>query len=328
MLCAILLPKRHPNGTSIDLIGRDFVAVVARWKIIQKISFGRCRVLVLPTVDGLIQRIEFRFRRGTWVDCKQLSQRRSEMKIISPQDFIEIGQALGHIEGTISTSDEKRDRVFLGADQTHRLSGVAGMLEHMLEKMGLTASAVEAKRLQDFTRGSNEVYFIKDRVNNLRRAITAEIENQILAQISQPDLRLYDSQDLFGDEVATKLSSIQYDVSEAGNCLALSRPTACVFHLMRVMEIAVREFGRKLGLRSVESKSWQTILNDIPNAIKLLSPRDPMTIAMGEIANNLFIVKLTWRNQVMHPNASYTYEEAEDILEQVKRFMRNLATVL
>jgi hypothetical protein len=39
------------------------------------------------------------------------------------------------------------------------------------------------------------------------------------------------------------------DISEAAQCLALNRPTACVFHLMRVMETGVQILGNRLGIQ-------------------------------------------------------------------------------
>jgi hypothetical protein len=39
-------------------------------------------------------------------------------------------------------------------------------------------------------------------------------------------------------------------------------------------------------------------------------------------------VKLAWRNEVMHPNDTYTLEEAENLIRLVKVFMGQLATIV
>lgn len=44
-----------------------------------------------------------------------------------------------------------------------------------------------------------------------------------------------------GWESVIKRFSCSYDVDEARKCIALDRPTAAVFHLMRVVESAVLE---------------------------------------------------------------------------------------
>jgi hypothetical protein len=43
---------------------------------------------------------------------------------------------------------------------------------------------------------------------------------------------------------------------------------------------------------------------------------------------HLFHAKNAWRNEVMHPKATYTDAEAEELLSAVKTFMNNLASLL
>ena len=58
----------------------------------------------------------------------------------------------------------------------------------------------------------------------------------------------YDKPDLLGPAVIAKWHNLEYDIVEAGNCYAMGRCTAMVFHLMRVMEFGVQELGVKLGV--------------------------------------------------------------------------------
>ena len=53
---------------------------------------------------------------------------------------------------------------------------------------------------------------------------------------------------LFGDDVARAFPSSKGDIDEAGKCLALDRGTACVFHLMRILEIGLQLLAAKLGI--------------------------------------------------------------------------------
>lgn len=66
---------------------------------------------------------------------------------------------------------------------------------------------------------------------------------------------------------------------EASKCLALGRYTACVFHLMHVMEVAVQVFGKKLRVDIVKSApagkrvrelSWDQILNALNPKLRAL----------------------------------------------------------
>lgn len=50
---------------------------------------------------------------------------------------------------------------------------------------------------------------------------------------------------LFGDEVFTKFPSANNDIFEVGTCLALERGTACVMHLMRIIEAGLGRLQRR-----------------------------------------------------------------------------------
>lgn len=164
----------------------------------------------------------------------------------------------------------------------------------------------------------------------------AEIENSIRREMSvvqffyMPNKQadFYDQQSLFGQSVVNRFPRIQFDMVEAGNCFAMGRGTACVFHLMRIMEIGVQEFGNALGVQIQGFKPWQNILDEINKAIRALPSKDPKTIEKSEASANLYSVKLAWRNDVMHPNDKYTLEEARNLIEQVRIFMGQLAAII
>lgn len=132
--------------------------------------------------------------------------------------------------------------------------------------------------------------------------------------------------ELFGQSVIDAFPSAGYDIEEAGKCLSFGRSTACVFHLMRVMELAVQEFGTKLEVNLASEKTWQKILNDINTPIKNLpqTTREEKEIHVrySACASHLFYVKVAWRNETMHPRAKYTEEEAQDIFNHVRIFIR------
>ena len=97
---------------------------------------------------------------------------------------------------------------------------------------------------------------------------------------------------------------------------------------MRIMEVGVQQLGNKLGVTLVNEKNWQNILDEINKAIKSLNPKDPKTIELSQASANLYAVKLAWRNEVMHPKDTYTLEEADNLIRQVRIFMEQLATFI
>jgi hypothetical protein len=97
---------------------------------------------------------------------------------------------------------------------------------------------------------------------------------------------------------------------------------------MRVMEVAVQEFGRALGIALTKEKNWQNILDEVNKAIRSLRTKDARTIALSQAAGHLYNVKVAWRNPTMHPKITYTPEEAADLILTVKAFMAELVQAI
>ena len=68
--------------------------------------------------------------------------------------------------------------------------------------------------------------------------------------------------------------------------------------------------------------------HEVNKAIKALNPKDRGTVEMSQASANLYAVKLAWRNEVMHPKDTYTLEEADNLIRQVRIFMGKLATIV
>jgi hypothetical protein len=166
------------------------------------------------------------------------------------------------------------------------------------------------------------------RLTLISSVLHSEIESRIFFHMPPERAAYYAQTELFGSDVHSKFPDLQFDIEEAGNCYATGRGTASVFHLMRVMETGVQKFGNKLGVAFPDQKNWQPILDEINKAVRALPPKDKGTVAMSEVSANLYAVKLAWRNEVMHPKETYTLEEAEDILRQVKLFMKQLTAII
>jgi hypothetical protein len=165
-------------------------------------------------------------------------------------------------------------------------------------------------------------------LEHLGNTIRIEMAQVTFMHIPADRSKFYDQKELLGADVNSKFHGIQYDITEAGNCYSAGRSTACVFHLMRIMETGVQEFGNKLGVTLTNEKNWQNILDEINKAIKALPHKDKATKEMSEASANLYAVKLAWRNEVMHPKDTYTLEEADNLIRQVKLFMQQLAKIV
>lgn len=167
-------------------------------------------------------------------------------------------------------------------------------------------------------------------VDDLRRRLLDHASSTYCLSLSRHERNLYAPKEpLFGDLVEAKFPAVtSEDIAEAGKCISVSRCTAAVFHLMRVMETAVQKLGETLNIDLVHEKNWQNILNEVNKAIKALDHKQEGTKKLAEISSHLYAVKIAWRNEVMHPKQTYTTDEADTVFRNVRVFMRDLAAVI
>lgn len=133
--------------------------------------------------------------------------------------------------------------------------------------------------------------------------------------------------------VSEKFPKAVEDIAEAGKCVALQRTTACVFHLMRAMELGVQALGKKLKVKiNVQTETWHQIMLHVNKSVEALPSKihaqKQKKSAYAEVAAHLQSVRLAWRNEVMHPKQTYTRQEAFDIFNATRVFMNSLAEIV
>lgn len=136
---------------------------------------------------------------------------------------------------------------------------------------------------------------------------------------------------LFGIDVAARYPSAYQEIEEAGKCLALGRSTACVFHLMRTLEVGIRAIANSLKIpdpTKPAEKNWGVILKKIKEEIDQRQrwKRRADKNFFEESLASLDSIKNPWRNATMHVEKTYTEEEAENIFYVVKAFMMKIAS--
>jgi hypothetical protein len=138
-----------------------------------------------------------------------------------------------------------------------------------------------------------------------------------------------------------KLPGIEDDLEEASRCVSAGRPAAAVFHLMRVMELAIRTWASALriprtrlntGGTSLRERMWTDIVNELGDQICDLPDQSVADLGMKQaeqtILASLKQVGHSWHHPSMHPASKYTATQAATILEHVEEFLRLLAEVL
>jgi hypothetical protein len=256
--------------------------------------------------------------------------------------FYHAAAGLAEISAWIAASKDDPDGPFNEAnnllpDDQEFLSGkLSSLRAHLaiLEMPVTLLAAEEAERAikrQDATWG-----LVKTRLDEIRNTLRRELSLLTLLVLEHKERSYYAPiKPHFGPEVAAQFqTAAAFEIDEAAKCLALGRPTAAVFHLMRVMEGSVRAVARCLSIpdpTKPAERNWGFVLGEIWKGIEKKWPT-VATRAAGEGAffealyASLDAVKNPWRNATMHPASKYTDDEAEHVFVAVKGFMMRLAS--
>jgi hypothetical protein len=175
-------------------------------------------------------------------------------------------------------------------------------------------------------------YFISG-IRKVRSALQYELEDRTALVLEIGKAKYYEQEKAFGEDVFIYFTSAGYDIEEANNCFAISRYTACVMHLQRVIEVGLKSFGLYLGIYSnirTAQPSWHTVLGltgaelDRRTVSRLWATNEEKEYANG-IQTFLVAVKTAWRNPSMHADKQYDGAKAKRILDATKHFMEHLA---
>jgi len=226
---------------------------------------------------------------------------------------------------------------FTDGGATKELYENLGTLERLCVQIDLRSPIRHIGRIRKSLDMKIESSVLAHYLNELQNRVADELEVQSVFLIPYRKKQYLESlSPLFGSEVPRAFPSSITDIEEAAKCYALDRNTACVFHLMRVMEIGLRALGKTLGDSSLDHRTnptWEKILRRCDQELRLpVASRSPAWMAnnefFAEATANLRAVKDAWRNKTVHVEASYDESRALSVFNAVRSFMQHLATTI
>lgn len=179
-------------------------------------------------------------------------------------------------------------------------------------------------------------------VQQVWECLKTDLDRRVFMFMPRDQSKDYEQEDLFGKEVTDKFRSTVFDVSEAGNCYATGRYTACVFHCMRVLEKGLHAFVHHLNdihaagivfSKTVEETNWGNIIQEIqislenPKRLARLVPL-PTKNEMARYSTAALEFehfKQAWRDDVSHSRRSYDGPAAKSVMDHVEAFMRKIS---
>jgi hypothetical protein len=201
--------------------------------------------------------------------------------------------------------------------------------------MGLSLSVKAADRIVNRLKGGARLPEVTTDMKELQTRIVDELDSVLLLRVEADRVEKYRSP-LDGWEVVVDRFSCAFDVEEATKCFATERYTACVFHLMRVVESAVLElqiFLKEKDLKAhfgsviqkLENLVQKSKYDDVPAYLQSYLP------FMRDALPQLHAVKDSWRNKVAHldnriiPTETFTEELASGVYSATLLLMNKLS---
>jgi hypothetical protein len=194
----------------------------------------------------------------------------------------------------------------LTAEEAERCWKLLALLDSLCDEVEVNVSK-DIKRASDYLKGSwvkrdESIFYIK----NVTERVSDELHEQRFLHVKKEKVKFYRNLQTLDGPIPKKFPRATHDLYHAGNCFALEQFTACVFHLMRVMEHCVQRFGNKLKVQiDVKNETWYQILEHVNKAVKALPAGKSATYKQNKkreryslAADRLDHVRIVWRNQL------------------------------
>jgi len=174
---------------------------------------------------------------------------------------------------------------------------------------------------------------VRNDAHNVLVSFYSELQREMFLQLDSSQTKLFswkEDKKHFGDAVATAFPSASIEIHEAGNCLALERWPASVFHCMRVLEIGLGTLANKFGVTSI---NWHNVIEECEAKIKKIDStwgadwKDQQKF-YSEAARHFMFLKDALRNHIMHVRDAFDEGKALSIWQHTKEFMQQISNRL
>jgi len=256
-------------------------------------------------------------------------------------------QIVFHLGTSISNLNE-RD---IWQDDEHRVF-LAGELERLRDvcqrsELPVTLTLVE-RMLKTFERADHEDPFVSGMMKRtcsselikhdlfaMRERFMDELSTKLFLQVPHSRMAYFDSPFLGWEKIVSAFPESSRDVEEMNKCFGLSRYPAAMFHALHVAEWGAISLGEKIGVTDPK-RGWGPTERRLRELVSLGHGKLPTLGVSFEFIEQMHQevrnIALAWRHKVDHadnylklvPNAEFTPDIAEHIIDSVKMFMRRL----
>lgn len=250
-----------------------------------------------------------------------------EMLIVLSRDVVDRGLGNMQVNAALLNAPINEDARSLALNSLKSVDSYC-------KSIGLNISARTVEELRASIRDKPLSYStVSIKINDLMKLIDIEMEGRMFMYIPAERAQYYGIHNLFGDDVFNNFPSARFDITEAGNCFSAARGTACVFHLMRVLEIGLTALGKIFNV-SLAHTNWAPAIEECEKKIRNMN-QDPTWKLLPDCKDQqefyfqaisyLGVAKDAWRNYTAHARGRYTEEEADLMIRNIRAFIKKLS---
>jgi hypothetical protein len=252
-------------------------------------------------------------------------------------------------------SDAHVDAIISNQDSEWLLNNIPTLLE-WIEELGMQHPIDECLELivrvfnrlklkETEFRASEQGYTrLYHDIRQIRGSLEFYLQKIFLLYMPADHVLYYECEDLFG--VKDKFPEANKEIKSAGNCYATENYTACVFHLMRAVEIggkalfsfmkATKHLPKVKGGKRHKPISLCT-WGELRNAMQLALDEQKKNGLISEKRKEIYQFcndaveafghfQNAWRDRVSHSSVVYEKYDADKIMHSTERLMKLLAT--
>ena len=290
----------------------------------------------LPVLAGEFSPSTGNRRPWRFAGCRLLSW--WDMERFSARSFFLVGNLLGilpesikkaayperyHVDGNEKVCEDTKNHVSVWVIEVQK----------HCEEIDLGLAVEHCKRFLWRLERDRAFSDVSRDIEELKNRILDEMKGELFLHIPRAEAEFYEPVDAFGPGVSSAFPSIWCDVREAYTCYALDHPTASVFHLMRVLEVALVALGKVFGF-SFSHTNWGPAIDQLESKIRGMG-QDPAWKYHTDWKNEqefysqavsfLGVTKDAWRNYTAHARGKFDQKNAKVMLMNVKLFMERIS---
>lgn len=201
---------------------------------------------------------------------------------------------------------------------------------------GLKVSAATVLKMKAYAEKDPNAYDSKELIDEFIGRLIDEMKETRFFSISDSEAEYFEYPRKGWEEIIARFPESVGDIEESRKCFALSRYAASVYHSLQVVEFALIELGKFIGVADPLS-GWTAVTKRLDAIMKLdhnkRSDFERQNFKfLEQVHGTVEALKNAWRNKISHAEgrlillaSDFSPEIAEEIMFATRAFARRLA---